>query len=66
VADGDQHVLEPMARRLGVVNLVGDDRGQARFLGQAGQLGDEPVVVGQEMVLELEDEARPSDGASAP
>ena len=34
MADGDQHVLEPMAGRLGVVDLVGDDRRQARFVGQ--------------------------------
>ncbi len=53
VPDGDQHVLEPMARRLGVVDLVGDDRGQARFVGEGGQLRDEPVVVGEQVVGQL-------------
>ena len=53
VADGDQHVLEPMAGRLGVVDLVGDDRGQARFVGEPDELGDEPVVVGEQVVGQL-------------
>ena len=31
--------------------------GRPELLGQPGRLGDEPVVLGQEMVLELEGEA---------
>ena len=46
MADADEHVLEPMPFRIGVVDLVGDHRRQARLLGQRGELGDEPVVVG--------------------
>ena len=53
VADADQHVLEPMAARIGVVDLVGDHRGQAGALRQLGQLADEPVVVGQQVVGQL-------------
>ncbi len=66
VADGDQHVLEPMARRLGVVDLVGDDRGQARFVGERRQLGDEPVVVGEQVVGQLHAEVPVGEVAGPP
>ncbi len=57
VADGGDHVLELASLGQGVVDVIGDDHGEAELLGQAGRLGHEPVVVGQQVVLELEDEA---------
>ena len=54
MADADEHVLEPMAVRIGVVDLVGDDRRQAGLLGQLGELCDEPVVVGLQVMAQLD------------
>ena len=57
VANRGDHVLQLAALGQGVVDVVGDHGRQAELLGQAGGLGDQPVVVGQEVMLELEDEA---------
>ncbi len=60
VADGDEHVLELAVRAQGVVDAVGHDRGQAGLVRQARQLRHEPVVVGQQVVLELDVELVPA------
>ncbi len=57
VADADQHVLELAILGPGVVDVVGDDDRQPEPLGQARRLGHQPVVVGQEVVLQLDEEA---------
>ncbi len=53
VADGHEHVLELSVGAQGVVGIVGHDRGQAGVMGQPRQLRHQPVIVGQEVVLEL-------------
>ena len=40
-----------------VVGVVGDDDRESGRLGQLGRLADEPVVVGEEMVRQLDEEA---------
>ena len=65
MADRAEHVLELAALGPGVMDVVRDDTGQAELVGQARGLGDEPVVLGQEVVLKLEDEAG-RDRATAP
>ncbi|KRT62509.1 MAG: hypothetical protein XU10_C0026G0022 [Chloroflexi bacterium CSP1-4] len=57
VADGDQDVLQLAVLRARVVGVVGDHDRQPQLGGQGGRLPGEEVVVGQEMVLELEEEA---------
>ena len=57
MADTDEDVLELPVRAQRVVDAVRDDRGQAGILGQARQLRDEPVVIGQEVMLQLHVEA---------
>ena len=52
-----QHVLQLAVRGQRVVRVVGDDDRQPEPLGEARQLGDQPVVVGQEVVLQLDEEA---------
>ena len=66
MADRTDDVLELAALGPGVVDIVGHDAGQAELLGQAGGLRDQPVVLGQEMVLELEDEAGRRGAAGSP
>ena len=56
MADADEHVLEPMPLGVGVVDLVRDRRRQAELAGERRQLGDEPVVVGLEVVAQLDSE----------
>ena len=56
VADADQHVLQSVAARIGVVHLVGHHRGQAGALRQLGQLGHQPVVVRLQVVAQLDRE----------
>jgi hypothetical protein len=53
VPDADQHVLQPMASRIGVVHLVGDQGRQPGLARQLGELRHEPVVVRLEVVREL-------------
>ena len=53
----DEHVLQLAVGAQGVVDVVGDDRGQAGFVGQARQLRHQPVVIGQQVVLQLHVEA---------
>ena len=62
--DRGQDVLELAALGPGVVDVVGDDHGQPQLVGQARRLRDEPVVVGQQVVLELEHEAAPRPPSS--
>ena len=57
VADRHEHVLQLPVGAQGVVGVVGHDRGQAGLVGQPRQLRDQPVVVGQQMVLQLHVEA---------
>ena len=66
VADAHEHVLELAVRAQRVVDAVGDDRGQAGLLRQARQLGHQPVVVGQQVVLELDVEAIGSEDPAEP
>ena len=57
MADRREDVLELAALGRRVVDVVRDDDREAELFGQSGGLGHQPVVVGQEVVLELEDEA---------
>ncbi len=57
VPDRGQDVLELAPLGPVVVDVVGDDHGQPELLGQARRLRDEPVVVGEQVVRELEHEA---------
>ena len=57
VADRGQHVVQLAFFGARVAHVVRDDDRQAELAGQARGLGDQPVVVGQEVVRELEDEA---------
>ncbi|GIW19848.1 MAG: hypothetical protein KatS3mg065_0144 [Chloroflexota bacterium] len=59
VADGRQDVVELAVLGPGVVDVVRDDDRQAELVGEADGLGDSPVVVGEEMVVQLEEEAAP-------
>ena len=59
VVDRGQHVVELAALGPVVVDVVGHDHRQPQLLGQARRLRDEPVVVGQEVVGQLEHEAAP-------
>ncbi len=54
--DGGQDIGQLAVLGSGVVDVVGDDDRQAEPLGQRRRLGDEPVVVGQEVVRELDEE----------
>ena len=65
MADRGQDVVELAALGRGVVDVVGDDDRQPELVGQARGLRDEPVVVGQEVVRQLEEEARSSAGRVA-
>ena len=57
VADGDQHIGQLAILRPRVVAVVGDHDRQPEPLGQVGRLDDQEVVVGQEVVLQLQEEA---------
>ncbi len=59
VADGHQHVLEHSVIVRGVVGVRGDERGQADLVSELGHAGDEQVVVGGEVVLELREHSAP-------
>ncbi len=59
MADGDQHVGQLAILGQRVVAVVGDHDRQAQPLGQVRGLGDQEVVVGQEVVLQLQEEAGP-------
>ena len=65
MADGDQHVGQLAILGACVVAVVGDHDRQAEPLGQVGRLGDQEVVVRQEVVLELQEEAGPEPGTAA-
>ena len=56
MTDADEHVLEPMAVGIGVVDLVGDGRRQAELGRQLRELVHQPVVVGLEVVRQLDGE----------
>ena len=53
VPDGHEYVLQLAIGTQGVVDVIGDHGGQAGFVGQARQLRGKPVVIGQEVVLQL-------------
>ena len=57
MADGGQHVRQLAILGAGVVDVVGDDDREAERLGQRRRLRHEPVVVGEEMVRQLDEEA---------
>jgi hypothetical protein len=46
------------------VDVVRDDHREADLGGEKGGFGDEPVVVGQKMVLKLEEEAAEAGNAT--
>ena len=56
VTDADEHVLEPMPAGLGVVDLVGDGRRQAELRREPRELVHHPVVIGLEVVRQLDGE----------
>ena len=57
VADGDEHVRQFMVVPPRVVDIVRDDDRQAQLGGEPGRLGDEPVVIRQQVVLEFQEDA---------
>ena len=57
VADGDEHVRQFMIVPPGVVDVVRDDDRQAQLGSEPGRLGNEPVVVRQQVVLEFQEDA---------
>ena len=66
VLDGGQDVGQLAVLGRGVVDVVGDDDRQPEVLGKGGRLGDEPVVVGQEVVRQLDEEAARGRPVAAP
>ncbi len=56
MADRRQHVLHLPPLGVGVVDVVRDHDWQPELLGETGGLGHEPVVVGQQVVLHLQEE----------
>jgi hypothetical protein len=56
VPDADEHVLQLPILATRVVRVVRDDDAHARLGRERRGLLDEPVVVGQEVMLELEEE----------
>ena len=57
VLDRGQDVVELAVVRGRVVDVVGDDDRQPELRGERHRFGDEPVVVGQQVVRELDEEA---------
>ncbi len=57
VPDRAQDVGQLTVLRASVVDVIGDDDREAGRLGQRRRLRDEPVVVGQEVMRELDEEA---------
>ena len=55
--DGGQDVGQLAVLGTGVVDVVGDDDRQPEALGQRRRLRDEPVVVGEEVMRQLDEEA---------
>ncbi len=56
VTDRGQDVVHLPALGVGVVDVVRDHDRQPELFGQTGSLGHEPVVVGQQVVLHLQEE----------
>ena len=54
MAGGGEHVVQAMAVRRGVMHVVGGDDSQANCFGYRQQSGDQPVVVGQPVALQLD------------
>ena len=61
--DGRHDVVQLAPVRFRVVDVIGHDHGKPQLGGETGGLSDEPVVVGQQMVLELDDEPGRTDRA---
>ena len=62
VLDRGQDVVQLAVLASGVVDGVGHDHRQPQVAGQGDRLGDQPVVVGAEMVGQLDDQpVRPED-----
>ena len=57
MADRGQDVGQLAVLGPGVVDIVGDDDRQAGCLGQRRRLRDQPVVIGQEVMRQLDEEA---------
>ena len=57
VADGGEDVGQFAVLRPGVVDVVGDHHGQPQLVGEGGGLGHQPVVVGEEVMPEFQEEA---------
>ena len=66
MADGGQDVRQLAILGAGVVDVVGDDDREAERLGQRRRLRHEPVVVGQEMVRQLDEEAARGRAVASP
>ena len=64
--DRGQDVGQLAVLGAGVVDVVGDDDRESGGLGQRRRLADEPVVVGQEMVRQLDEEAARRRAVAAP
>ena len=56
VADRGQDVLHLTPLGIGVVDVVRDHDRQPQLAGEAGGLGHEPIVIGEQVVLQLEEE----------
>ena len=64
--DRGQDVGQLAVLGAGVVGVVGDDDRESGRLGQSGRLADEPVVVGEEMVRQLDEEAARGRAVATP
>ena len=56
MADGRQDVLQLAILGKRVVDVVGDHDRQAELRGELGSLGDQPVVIGEQVMRELDEE----------
>jgi len=64
VADTDQDVLQPVAIPCRVVNVVGGHISYAQVPGQFHQVGHQALVVGEQVILELDPEVIPAEDPS--
>ena len=64
MADRRDDVMQLPPGPVRVMDVVGDDDRKTHLLGQARCFGDQPVVIRQEMVFELEEETGRDDSAS--
>ena len=53
IADAYEHILKPVPFLYGIMDIIGGHATEIKVASQGGQAGDQYLVVGQKMVLEL-------------